>query len=48
MVTTSDSQGTPYTISPQTLQGGLFNSYNIVFRQDWLAEVDLLISFYFR
>ena len=45
MVTTSDSQGTPCTISLQTFQGGLFNSYNIVFRQDQLAEADLLISF---
>ena len=48
MVTTSDSQGTPCTISPQTFQGGLFNSYNIVLRQDQLAEADLLISFYSR
>ena len=48
MVTTSDSQGTPYTISSQTFQGGLFNSYNIVLRQDWLVEADLLISFYFK
>ena len=45
MVTTSDSQGTPRTISLQTFQGGLFNSYNIVLRQDQLAEADLLISF---
>ena len=44
-VTTSDFQGTPRTIGPQTFQGGLFNSYNIVLRQDQLAEVDLLISF---
>ena len=48
MVTTSDSQGTPRTIGPQTFQGSLFNSYNIVLRWDQLAEVDLLISFYSR
>ena len=45
MVTTSDSQGTPRTIGLQIFWGGLFNSYNIVLRQDQLAEVDLLISF---
>ena len=45
IVTTSDSQGTPRTISLQTFQGGLFNSYDIVLRQDQLEEVDLLISF---
>ena len=44
-VTTSDSQGTPYTIGLQTFQGSLFNSYNIVLKQDQLIEVDLLISF---
>ena len=44
-VTTSDSQGTPCTIGPQTFQGGLFNSYNIVLRWGWLTEADLLISF---
>ena len=48
IVTTSDSQGTPRTISPQTFQGGFFNSYNIVLKQDQLAEADLLISFYSR
>ena len=48
MVTTSNSQGNPRTISPQTFQGGLFNSYNIVLRQDWLIKTDLLISFYSR
>ena len=44
-ITTSNSQGTPYIISSQTFQGGLFNSYNIVLRWDWLAKVNLLISF---
>ena len=48
MVTTSDSQGTPRTIGLQTFQGSLFNSYNIVLRQDQLVEADLLISFYSR
>ena len=45
IVTISNSQGISYTISFQTFQGSLFNSYNIVLRWNWLMEVDLLISF---
>ena len=48
MVTINNSQGTPCTISSHTFQGGLFNGYNIVIKQNWLIEADLLISFYSR